>query len=203
MGRRRSDFWPKFSVFMSQWRWDQIHLYLTFHIDTVKDIRGDNSSANDASAHWRLEPMWSTIRNNCRSAVTPATWLSIDEIMSPFHGRSNHRVKLKNKPIKEEYKIWAIGYGGYVLDWLSYSPVHGSENCHCKGNRLFRIIGQKSSIPLADTFQVLVRLCEELKVKHQHTKCVVFLDSLFLNEFVAKCLLSLEIGVIGTTRKNA
>jgi hypothetical protein len=28
------------------------------------------------------------------------------------------KVKLPNKPIKEGYKVWVLGDGGYVYDWL-------------------------------------------------------------------------------------
>ena len=32
---RRSDFWPSFHPFMAKQRWDQIHRYLTFNIDSA------------------------------------------------------------------------------------------------------------------------------------------------------------------------
>ena len=48
-----------------------------------------------------------------------------------------------------------------------------------------------------------IELCRELRLKHPHTKYVVFLDNLFLNVSVAHALLKFDIGCMGTTRKNA
>ena len=46
-------------------------------------------------------------------------------------------------------------------------------------------------------------LCTKLHNRYPGQKWVVFLDNLFLNEPVAYTLLYIDIGVIGTTRKNA
>ena len=45
-------------------------------------------------------------------------------------------------------------------------------------------------------------LCERLKNRISHRKWLVFLDNLFLNVDVAYALLQLNVGVMGTIRKN-
>jgi hypothetical protein len=44
--------------------------------------------------------------------------LAIDESMISFGGNSSHTVKIRNKPIKEGFKVWVLGDKGYVWYWL-------------------------------------------------------------------------------------
>ena len=199
--RRRKEHWPAFAVFMSKYRWDQIHRYLTFNIATTTQPPPLPSPTNQ---YWsKLEPVYSTVRLNCSRAVTPPSWFSVDEIMVAFRGRSIHIVKQKNKPIEEGYKVWGLGFKGYYYDWLSYSPIIGTEGGANKRARHFEARGIPEGVMLADTFTVPVMLCQRLVDRLPHRKWVVFLDNLFLNVPVAHVLLNFFIGVMGTTRKNA
>jgi hypothetical protein len=50
--------------------------------------------------------------------------VSFDEMMVPFSGRSKHTLKMKNKPILEGFKIWALCDHGYLWDSFSiHVPV--------------------------------------------------------------------------------
>lgn len=53
----------------------------------------------------KLLPLVEHIRKACQKYYTPGTHLAINEIMLPFPGRSSRTKKLKNKPVKEGYKI--------------------------------------------------------------------------------------------------
>ena len=123
--------------------------------------------------------------------------------MIAFRGRSAHTVKQKNKPIDEGYKVWGLGFEGYYYDWLGYTLKSGSERCLGKRTRHFNSCGPTTTVPLADTFQVPVVLCQELKIRYPHQNYVAFLDNLFLNVPVAYTLQKIGVGVMGTTRKNA
>ena len=96
--RRRKDHWPTFAPFMSEWRWNQIHRHLTFNIDSTKRPLPDFGPV-ECQPWWKVEPVYSTVRANCIQAVEPSSWISVDEIMVPFRGRSAHTVKQPNKPI--------------------------------------------------------------------------------------------------------
>ena len=197
--KRREDHWPRF---MTKIRWDQIHRMLTFNIDTT--VRPTPTTAIGRHDYWwKLEPVNSIIRRNCVQAVTPPSWVSIDELMVPFCGRTADSVKMKNKPIPEGYKVWALGFEGYYYDWLYYSPVIGTEDCDGKRASRFAAYGPTKTVLLAATFQVPVRLCQKLRNRYSAQEYTVFLDNLFLNVPVAHALLYLRIGVMGTTRKNA
>ena len=200
---RRHEYWKSsksiLTQFMGRNRWEQIHRFLSFNIQTVTDTE-------TPGAPWfnKIEPLYSTIRNNCRSAITPSSWIAIDEAMVPATGRSNHLVKLPGKPIPEGFKAWLLGsHGGYIVDWLLHSPVVGTEYCERKKKRLFYRPVPLTPVAIAETFQVPVVLCERLKSLYPHIKWLVFLDNLFLTVDVAHILLSMHIGVMGTTRKSS
>jgi hypothetical protein len=44
-------------------------------------------------------------------------------MMVPFSGRSRHTLKMKNKPISEEFKVWALCKHGYLWDFLFFIRV--------------------------------------------------------------------------------
>ena len=81
---------------MSDNRWNQIHRHLSIN----------NQPLTEYDSYWhRVEPLASLIRNNCRSAVKPSTWVAVDEGMAAFTGRLKDKVLLKNKPILEGFKL--------------------------------------------------------------------------------------------------
>jgi hypothetical protein len=49
--------------------------------------------------------------------------------MLPFSGRSEDTVKMKNKLIKEGFKVWVLADQGYVYNWLWFSghKIRGAE----------------------------------------------------------------------------
>ena len=101
---------------------------------------------------WRVEPIYSSVRAHCQQAIIPLSWVTVDEVMIAFRGRSVHIVKQKNKPINEGYKIWALGFEGYCYDWLFYSPINGSEGCNSKRPQRFNTLGPSILVLLTDTF---------------------------------------------------
>jgi hypothetical protein len=68
--------------------------------------------------HTKLEPLASLLRTKFQAYVVLGQKVSFDEMMVPFTGRSKHTLKIKNKPIKEGFKIWAFCDHGYLWDFL-------------------------------------------------------------------------------------
>jgi Transposase IS4 len=151
MKRRRHDHWPDFERYMSKFRWDQIHRFLTFNIESTNLPQNEPQSIT-TPWFYRIEPVHSIIRANCIQAVTPSSWIVVDEAMVPFSGRSLHTVKLPNKPITKGFKAWALGFEGYYYDWLLYSPIEGSEGCLHKKSRVIEAVGPILTVALAETF---------------------------------------------------
>jgi len=204
MGRHieppRADYWSVSShnlgQYMGKTRWEQIHRFLS--------IRDEITNPPLPGEVWysKIEPVASQIRYNCERAVIPCSWVSVDEGMIAFQGRSRHRVKLRNKPIKEGFKVWICAFGGYVISWLFHSGVEGPEGIPDKGRQIQAAIPFKM-VHLAPTFLVPYSLMVALKTCCPGRNFIVFLDNLFLNVDVAHCLQAIGVGCMGTTRKNA
>ena len=64
--------------------------------------------------------------------------------MIAFQGCTNHKVKMKNKPIDEGYKTWMIAEHGYTIAWLWHSKVEGSEG-----------IPNPEGIPVSETISLI------------------------------------------------
>jgi Transposase IS4 len=90
-------------------------------------------SMEDETFTWHIEPIRSTIRQNCQTLWCPSSHLTIDEAIIAYRGRTSYKVKLLNKPIKEGYKIWVLGDSGYVYDWLWHSRINGPEGISKEG----------------------------------------------------------------------
>ncbi len=94
----RRDYWRihKLGQFMGRNRFEQIHHYFSA-----------NSAPAQLNAPWfyRIQRIADLIRTACQNAYIPSSHITIDEAMVAFEGRSNHTVKLKNKPITDDYKL--------------------------------------------------------------------------------------------------
>jgi hypothetical protein len=67
---------------------------------------------------FRVEPLATIIRKACQKHWTPGAYLTVDECMIPYLGHTRHVIKAPHKPIKQGYKIWALGDLGYIFNWL-------------------------------------------------------------------------------------
>jgi Transposase IS4 len=189
-------FHQKLQGAISKTRWEQIYRFLSIHqVDDHNDINNYKPWFN------KLDPLITIIRNRIASAVTPSTWIAVDEMMVAFQGRSSHTIKIKNKPIKEGFKLWVLGFQGYIYTFRFHSGVDGSENM-TRRQRVEQISPLKP-VWLAPTFQVPVVLCSDVHQIQPKRQFLVFLDNLFLTVDVAHCLLNINFATMGTTRKNA
>ena len=107
---------------MTFFRFEQIKRY--FHI----------SAPITTKWHMKLEPLASLLRIKFQAYVILGQNVSFDEMMVPFSGRSKHTLKMKNKPISEGFKIWALCDHGYLWDFLFYSRTTGKLYRHLYSN---------------------------------------------------------------------
>jgi hypothetical protein len=103
-------------AFMTFYRFQQIKRY--FHVSPPP-----TTSIRLPLSHWylKLEPLASLLRTKFKTFVVLGQNVSFDEMMVPYSGRSKHTLKMKNKLIKEGFKIWALCDRGYLWDFLFYS----------------------------------------------------------------------------------
>ena len=186
MGRHyeynREYYWDKgISTFgqkvMSKTRWEQIHRFLKINL---------KSKRQEGQPWWyKVDPLLTTVRQNIQEAVHPASWLAVDELMIPFQGRTKHSIKIKGKPIKEGFKMWCLGFKGYIWSFNFHSSHENDEGM--TPSRTAAQINPLPSVKLAPTFQVPLVLCEKVRQVYSEQLFLVFLDNLFLNVSVAHC----------------
>ena len=144
--------------------------------------------------------MW--IRENCLFAVRPATWFSVDELMVPFHGRSQHTTTMPNKPIGEGFKVFALAYRGYIATWLYSTPSSKVEGTTTKPGAKFFQASPLLPVYLSPTGQVPIVLAQQI-ASIWPRPYILFIDNLFLLVDVAQILLPFQVCCMGTTRKSA
>ncbi len=85
--------------FMTFYRFEQIKRY--FHISALL------TTTRLPPAHWhlKLEPLASLLCTKFKAYVILGQNVSFDEMIVPFSRRSKHTLKMKNKLIKEGFKI--------------------------------------------------------------------------------------------------
>jgi hypothetical protein len=110
-----SSYWNKSGLtihkpmeYMTFFRFEQIKRY--FHVSPPP------TSTCLPTAHWhtKLSPLSNLLRTKFKAYVVLGQNVSFDEMMVPFAGRSKHTVKMKNKPVKEGFKIWVLCDHGYL-----------------------------------------------------------------------------------------
>jgi hypothetical protein len=93
--------------FMAYFRFQQIKRY--FHVSPPSSTR-----LSTAQWHTKLDPLSNLLCTKFKAYVILGQDVSFDEMMVPFARRSKHTLKIKNKPIKEGFKIWALCDHGYL-----------------------------------------------------------------------------------------
>jgi Transposase IS4 len=164
---KREEHWSKvgyLSRFMSLVRFEQVYRYFT-----LQD-RNLNLKKEEETFTWQVEPMASIVKSNYKALWSPCSHLAIDEAMIAYRGRTHHKVKLPNKPIKEGYKVWVLGDAGYVYDWLWHSHMKGPEDIPLKGLNIDRVesteLTELISVHLAPIFALILRLTQHLRQIH-------------------------------------
>ena len=73
----------------------------------------------------RIRPLWDHCRTVFPEYFTPPEYLTLDEIMVRFEGRSPWKTIIKIKPTPVGYKVWAIGSHGYLCTFDIYRGKGG------------------------------------------------------------------------------
>jgi len=168
--KRCADYWNKATEapqhhihhMMSELRFEQIRRFL--HVSTPPQ------SARRESPWDKVRVLSDHIRQISQSVYHPSSNVSVDEMMVRFQGRSLHTIKMKNKPISEGYKIFAICDRGFTFDWRFSSRIDHidgiSRNPQLRGS-------------LSPTSQCVLELAKSLP--YGSNRYTVFMDNYFSN----------------------
>ena len=168
----------------------------------------------------KIKPMVDHVRETSLQLIhVLGSCLSIDEMMIRFSGRSFETHRIKNKPIGEGYKLFALSTSsGYVVnltpDGRVAAKTDGRQDYSIeksefgkigtmimyliesisilKGKQLDRIKKQEQRKRLRSTSNLIVEQCQ--------TNFVIAMDNYFTLPKVIQSLRKLGIGVVGTCR---
>ena len=108
--------------------------------------------------YWILEPVATMLRSTYKNLWHLGTYVAIDEAMEAYRGRTEHTIKIKNKPISEGFKVWVLAEAGYVWTWLWHSKIKGPERVPKDGTKLNYLPIPLQPIHLSATFTLVLRL---------------------------------------------
>lgn len=176
----------------------------------------ESAAANpSATWFWKVQEACSLVREALRTVLIPSSHICVDESAIKFHGRSANSMKLPHKPAKEGFILYALcSHGGILHDFQVYSAKHGIEgvpqgitvNLPTKSVRKRKrgatgIVGDEVHLPPIRS--MVYMLCERLTIQHPGSSFICFMDNLFNNVPLARALLTINVGICGTTRANA
>jgi hypothetical protein len=141
----------------------------------------------------KMQPLADQVQANFQRWVILATDVAIDEMMVKFKGRSKDTIRMREKPIKEGYKVFVLSEHGYTWAFLFSSRIMGPVDLRPWAN----VWG----LGFSKTDQTVVQLAGSLPSREFSFN--IFFDNLFSNIPLFHALRSLDIGATGTVRPNS
>ena len=77
-----------------------------------------NSKKEKETFTWQVESITIIVKQNYKTLWLPSSHLVVDKVMITYRDRTLYKIKLFNKSIKEDYKVWVLRNVEYVYDWL-------------------------------------------------------------------------------------
>lgn len=146
----------------------------------------------------KLEPMSSIAQKRFRECYLPSSNVAIDEMMVKWEGRSAHTLTMKNKPIDQGYKLFALADHGYTYSWVYHSRMKS------EGSALESAASESPPIStkrhLCPTSQTCLHLA--LSLPYQTHQVNIYFDNYFTNMSLYATLREYGIGTCGTARMN-
>lgn len=142
--------------------------------------RGDQ---NHDKLH-KLRPLIDNLNSNILKHYDHSSFLSVDESMIPFKGRSNLKQYMPQKPIKRGYKVWCLADSvtGYILN--------------------FEIYTGKTTVQQTLKHTLSERVVLQLSSCIKNMGCLLAFDNFFTTKRLMTTLLKNNILSVGTVRAN-
>jgi hypothetical protein len=130
-----------------------------------------------------LRDVWEEVVNNCRYNYNPTEYLTIDEQLLSFRGRSPFKQYMPSKPCKYGNKFWLMADSKtyYVCNGIPYVGKQAGAD---------RAVGLGSDVVL------------KLSAYVYNTGRNITMDNFFSSVPLAESLLSKRLTMLGTMRKN-
>ena len=194
--------WPAMTDYWSEyWRSPPMSAMSLNRFQQIKRYLHVSPPVKPKNHEWwhKLEPMSSIAQRRCRECYLPSSDVAIDEMMVKCEGRSAHTLMMKNKPIDQGYKLFALADHGYTYTWVYHSRKDGSAlaSAAYESNDSEEVSPKRH---LCATSRTCLHLALSLPYKmHQFN---IYFDNYFTNISLYATLREYGIGACGTTRTN-
>ena len=189
-------------------------------VDDKTEVDDNNNDINDeVKLLWyhKIQFLVEHVRLISQSFVFQlGTYLSIDEQMIKYSGRSRETIRIKNKPIKEGFKLFVLAtYQGYVVNFTPegrFASNNDSNEYTITGGKIESMIMFLSNVvtSLKNKQEQRIQDIESLHgTRFYYTnnpkeilqdKFIIAMDNYFTLPIVMKQLRAIGIGVVGTAR---
>ena len=136
----------------------------------------------------KLDPMITQSRVANQQYYIPGSKIAIDEVMIKAYGRSLHTFKMPNKPIPQDFKIYALADHGYIF---TSTPA----------SRTAFLAEVVKSRDLTMTGLMVLQLVNSLP--HSSHGYILYLDNYFTSISLFHLLRVKGVGACGTTRAHS
>jgi hypothetical protein len=136
----------------------------------VENIHCNNNETKKPRDHaeydklHKLRPFIEKLLQNCKDNYEPSSFLSVDESMIPFKGRSSMKQYMPMKPVKQGYKVWCLSdsNSGYIIKFDTYTGKCKTNSDFTLGERvvaeLMKEICKENTLVAFDRFFTTVKL---------------------------------------------
>ena len=166
------------------------HLYLLFCLVILSNIHvNDNNSmpVDNTDKLYKLRPLIDSLNNNYAKLYNVSHYVSVDESMIRFKGRSSLKQYNPMKPIKRGYKLWSLAdMDGY----LNKFTIYQGKNDKRTDDTMPKYFG------LGD--KVVYEMTKSLHGKYHE----VYIDNFFTSVPLMEYLFSHQVLSCGTLRTN-
>lgn len=166
---------PLFRASMSISRFRQINRFIRFDNMNTRAERMNESKVAP------ILDIWLLLNANLRKMYRPSANLTVDEQLFPYRGRTKFTMYMPNKPAKYGIKVW------WVCDAETSYPITG------------QVYSGKSEVRDVNQGERVVR---ELCSQFAKTGRNVYMDNFFTTLPLARFMMTLQLSIVGTMKKN-
>lgn len=153
---------------------------LQYHHWNDSESEDQSNSSENRDLLYKIRPLLDALKQSFGDAYTPGEYLTVDEAMVAFRGRTKLLQYMKNKPVKWGFKIWLLADSKtyYILDLDVYCGKSDT-----KKNQL-----------------VATRVVTSLTSRYANTNRVVCTDNFYSSIPLFEQLLQMGIRAVGTMK---
>ena len=186
--RKKKDYWtagkvsvvrfPSFTQIQTLKRFKQIKRF--FHL--ADNLNMPNQGSPNYDKLYKVRRVYSILQQTFRDNWKPGTFLSLDESMTPWKGRSSLKQYMRSKPVRWGFKFFCVcdAATGYFLE---YELFTGSQS-----------LVEKYGL----CTDVVLRLCRQAHL--QNSQKILVADNYYSSPLLCAALAKVGIGYVGTCR---